>query len=273
MVLKRPPLHQRSLRCCWARNVDGSPCCKDLGTLVSRPEQLPYCERHLRLGDEAFQVRAHPNPDLGKVLCARTALPAGYRLVYWGRQCMDTKKFIEGWARHLRGESSDGQGFFPEALPMADGTLKEKDYILDTEMGVAVHPGASRAMCRGSIAQYASMPGPDEDANLAALPAGDFPRAQLVGQRLAGVCLATLEPVAAGTQVAWFYVRGNRGLSNRWLRKKGGVKPVNMGWPRAPLPPRQASVTRASAKKTKKHNRPRATLKKRTAAQVSRGGG
>ena len=44
---------------------------------------VPYCERHLKSGDDALKVYQHPK-GFGKILVARFNLPKGYRMVYHG---------------------------------------------------------------------------------------------------------------------------------------------------------------------------------------------
>jgi len=65
--------------CCWAHTAGGARC----AAAVPRGA-VPYCRRHLSAGDGALRAARHPNAVLGSVLVARRALPAGYRLAFWG---------------------------------------------------------------------------------------------------------------------------------------------------------------------------------------------
>ena len=59
--MPKSPLTQPSWRdrgTCWATTKAGLPCGK---RACSKPESsgIPYCARHMRVGDEAFQVVEH----------------------------------------------------------------------------------------------------------------------------------------------------------------------------------------------------------------------
>ena len=86
--MPKSPLTQPSWRdrgTCWATTKAGLPCGRPA---CSKPESsgIPYCTRHMRVGDEAFQVVEHDeHPEIfGKILIARHPIPKNYRLVYWG---------------------------------------------------------------------------------------------------------------------------------------------------------------------------------------------
>ena len=86
--MPKSPLTQPSWRdrgTCWATTKAGLPCGRPA---CSKPESsgIPYCARHMRVGDEAFQVVEHDeHPEIfGKILIARHPIPKNYRLVYWG---------------------------------------------------------------------------------------------------------------------------------------------------------------------------------------------
>lgn len=109
------------------------------GEVIQCPEcvpmgSVPYCTKHLENGDPAVKAVEHETiPELGKVLIATRDLPKGYRLIFWGT-------FSE-WN--------------PE-LPMSDFAME-----------ILPHCGViDPTKHKGSMAQYAACPGPDESRNL-----------------------------------------------------------------------------------------------------------
>merc|ERR1711879_139357 len=92
-------------------------------------DAVPYCRKHMRLGDPAVRVAEHPKA--GKILVAARALPKGYRLALWGRRKRkkDVSKKAQEWA-----------------------------FIVDT--GHMLDPTTEK----GSMVQYCACPGPNERA-------------------------------------------------------------------------------------------------------------
>ena len=122
---------------CWATTKSGKPCKK---RACSLPESsgIPYCRRHMEVGDEAFEVVDHDVcPEIfGKILIARHEIPKNYRLVYWGKLCRNSE---------LKSSAHDHMiEFCPNAYSdQSRGTIDPTVYS-------------------GSIAQYAATNGPGE---------------------------------------------------------------------------------------------------------------
>ncbi|CAL57101.1 unnamed product [Ostreococcus tauri] len=82
----RPPMRlngaqSRGAAHCWATRADGEPCARPSTSTC----EIPYCDFHLKRGDEALEVRAHPSLG-GKILVAARDLPRGYKTVYLGER-------------------------------------------------------------------------------------------------------------------------------------------------------------------------------------------
>ena len=101
---------------------------------------VPYCEKHLELGDDALKVYMHPK-GFGKILVARFNLPKGYRMVYHG-------------VRRSTGSDDDLD-------PDEDRTL----WFYPTPGG-DVNGYLDPTNCPGSVLQFAANGGPGEVANL-----------------------------------------------------------------------------------------------------------
>jgi len=101
---------------------------------------VPYCEKHLKLGDDALKVYMHPK-GFGKILVARFNLPKGYRMVYHG-------------LRRSTGSDADLD-------PDEDRTL----WFYPTPGG-DVNGYLDPTTCSGSLLQFAANGGPGEVANL-----------------------------------------------------------------------------------------------------------
>eukprot|EP00438_Fugacium_kawagutii_P029875 Skav201997 [mRNA] locus=scaffold269:219106:219549:+ [translate_table: standard] len=105
-----------------------------------RASPVPYCEKHLKRGDDALRVYQHPK-GYGKILVARFNLPKGYRMVYHG----------------------DGQttGKDPSLDPDEDRTL-----WFYPGPGSPVNGYLDPSHCPGSVLQFAANGGPGEVANI-----------------------------------------------------------------------------------------------------------
>lgn len=171
---------------------------------------VPLCPMHLELGDPSLQTVQHENPELGTVLVAARDLPAGYRLVYWGT--------LTHWKPDFDG---------------ADHALE----LGSNHVGV-IDPTPHR----GSLAQYASSPGPDESRNLAhvkGLIYGACNNAYHASKKhctcnVGSICgreLHLVEPTPKNTLLLWHYRKGSEWFAAR------GIERRNVGMPGFPAPP------------------------------------
>ena len=122
---------------CWATNRQGKPCGKP-SCKSAEASGIPYCSRHLRVGDEAFFPVDHDErPDIfGKILVCRFPIPKNYKLIYWGNLCRD----------HEVPKSAEDHTiqFCPNVYSdMSRGTIDPTPY-------------------KGSVAQFAATVGPGE---------------------------------------------------------------------------------------------------------------
>jgi|EP00945_MAST-04E_sp_MAST-4E-sp1_P004479 hypothetical protein len=127
---------------CWASTKKGKPC----GKPTCKSEEasgIPYCKRHLEIGDEAFIPVDHDVcPEIfGKLLIARFPIKKNYRVVYWGKL----------WRNNKVPKSADDHTieFCPnEYSDQCRGTIDPTPYP-------------------GSVAQFAACNGPGECVNMA----------------------------------------------------------------------------------------------------------
>mmetsp|Transcript_70712 Transcript_70712/g.188577 ORF Transcript_70712/g.188577 Transcript_70712/m.188577 type:complete len:302 (+) Transcript_70712:637-1542(+) len=203
-----PPEHQRSIKTCWACNRDGTPCCKPSANPEKRAEKsasgnllyVPYCTRHLRVGDEAVEHFEHPTkPYVGNILVARKALPVGYRLVYWGERKRCTFSLMD-----------------------------QDDRIIDFYYGQKQQGALDPGPYRGCVMQFAASPGPEEWATVA-VTSTHF---GAMDSQIVGRMYVVVRPIPKGGQLAHHY-------GGQWFRDRE-IDPVNVGTSKHPLPPRIA---------------------------------
>jgi hypothetical protein len=138
--LKQPA--QNKIDECWASSSKGTPCRKR----CCRKDGIPYCPLHFRGGDDIVEVVQHDtNPEIfGKLLIAKTTIPKGYKFVYWGNLLRQ---------REVRAAAEDHMiGFMPNKY-----STQRRGLIDPTP-----HP-------KGSVLQFAAMPGPGECVNLTSM--------------------------------------------------------------------------------------------------------
>lgn len=150
---------------CWATRLDGTPCeCK-----VPKDSNIPFCEHHLKHGDDALIVMDHPeNHAVGKILIARFDLPKGYKMVYWGNRVR--------W-RGCKGE--------------------------DRAMSFLVNGGVIDPIdCTGQQLQFMACPGPGERVNTKCT---DTCFGKTYDTRLVGREIVTTEDVPKNHQLLQWY--------------------------------------------------------------------
>lgn len=176
-----------SAKRCWATTLDGSPCQDE-----RLPTCLPYCARHLEVGDEAFRKVQHTDPRLGNILVARFPLPARYYAAFWGR-CVPSAK------------ASGGQR-----------PVGSQDYVMEFDDDRNIDP----TDYPGSVLQYAACPGPDELDNI--VYADESAMADLgcdsdfTDGSLAGIVMVTRREVCLDEQVLMAY-EADEAKTARWF--------------------------------------------------------
>jgi len=175
---------------CWAVTAEGKACEERCGL----PGKLPYCSKHLRVGDEAFVKVLHPDPSIGHILVARVSLPVGYYAVFWGH-----------------------------CVPSRTSTRREKshDYLMEFDDDRNIDPTAFP----GSVLQFAACPGPDELDNLvygaissdhsSCTGLSDF-----VDPPHVGIVMVTRRPVSPGEQLLLAY-ETNESKTAQWFQQAG----------------------------------------------------
>ena len=151
---------------CWATDAEtGQPCT----SRSAEGSNLPYCERHRRIGDGAIQVLDHPeNHAVGKIVVANIDLPKGYKFVYWGKRCR--------W-RGCKGEDR-AMSFRPN--------------------GGVIDPTG----CEGQQVQFMACPGPSERSNIKCT---DVCFGKTYDTSLVGREIETSEPVKKNHQLLQWY--------------------------------------------------------------------
>jgi len=122
--------HFLSSGLCIATDLTCKPCASAVGAAG-----VPYCKRHMNIGDPSFKVVKHPLA--GKILVAARTLPKGYRIALWGPQRRKKEMSAEGmeWAFHIT-----------------------KQWMIDP------------TSCKGSLVQFCPCAGPNEAAALLTTP-------------------------------------------------------------------------------------------------------
>ena len=163
---------------CWALDKSGTPCEKK----AQKKCPVPYCAKHLRVGDDAFSTREHPL-GIGKILIANFDLPKNYKMVYFG-----TRK------------------------PVRKLNKLRKDYMLSFWQGGGVIDPQDCPV--SSKLQYMSNPGPAERSNVTCTDRmfGDTRDEGIVGREY-----KTTEFIPKGTQMLQFY--GPQWFASRDMEK------------------------------------------------------
>ena len=163
---------------CWALDKSGTPCEKK----AQKRCPVPYCAKHLRVGDDAFSTREHPL-GIGKILIANFDLPKNYKMVYFG-----TRK------------------------PVRKLNKLRKDYMLSFWQGGGVIDPQDCPV--SSKLQYMSNPGPAERSNVTCTDRmfGDTRDEGIVGREY-----KTTEFIPKGTQMLQFY--GPQWFASRDMEK------------------------------------------------------
>jgi len=163
---------------CWALDKSGTPCEKK----AQKKCPVPYCSKHLRVGDDAFSTREHPL-GIGKILIANFDLPKNYKMVYFG-----TRK------------------------PVRKLNKLRKDYMLSFWKGGGVIDPQDCPV--SSKLQYMSNPGPAERSNVTCTDRmfGDTRDEGIVGREY-----KTTEFIPKGTQMLQFY--GPQWFASRDMEK------------------------------------------------------
>ena len=163
---------------CWALDKSGTPCEKK----AQKKCPVPYCSKHLRVGDDAFSTREHPL-GIGKILIANFDLPKNYKMVYFG-----TRK------------------------PVRKLNKLRKDYMLSFWQGGGVIDPQDCPV--SSKLQYMSNPGPAERSNVTCTDRmfGDTRDEGIVGREY-----KTTEFIPKGTQMLQFY--GPQWFASRDMEK------------------------------------------------------
>ncbi len=163
---------------CWALDKTGTPCEKK----TQKKCPVPYCSKHLRIGDDAFSTREHPL-GIGKILIANYDLPKNYKMVYFG-----TRK------------------------PVRKLNKLRKDYMLSFWKGGGVID--PQDCPKSSKLQYMSNPGPAERSNVTCTDRmfGDTRDEGIVGREY-----KTTEFIPKGTQMLQFY--GPQWFASRDMEK------------------------------------------------------
>ena len=197
---------QRGGQCCtqcWAHSKAGQRC-----TQVPAGS-VPYCAHHLRFGDGALEKVRHPDARIGFCLVARQALPAGYKVAFWGER--------------TRAQTIDVDD---RCLQYLSGAKRRNpNGVIDP----AGYPG--------SLGQFMNAPSPRE------LPTARRTRTYFGAHNdggLVGQALETTVPLAKGAQLAFPY-------DNEWWRIRGLAR-LDAGCDRYPLPRRDAGRRRGAAR-------------------------
>ena len=163
---------------CWALDKSGTPCEKK----AQKKCPVPYCSKHLRVGDDAFSTREHPL-GIGKILIANFDLPKNYKMVYFG-----TRK------------------------PVRKLNKLRKDYMMSFWQGGGVIDPQDCPV--SSKLQYMSNPGPAERSNVTCTDRmfGDTRDEGIVGREY-----KTTEFIPKGTQMLQFY--GPQWFASRDMEK------------------------------------------------------
>ena len=163
---------------CWSLDKSGTPCEKK----AQKKCPVPYCAKHLRVGDDAFSTREHPL-GIGKILIANFDLPKNYKMVYFG-----TRK------------------------PVRKLNKLRKDYMLSFWKGGGVIDPQDCPV--SSKLQYMSNPGPAERSNVTCTDRmfGDTRDEGIVGREY-----KTTEFIPKGTQMLQFY--GPQWFASRDMEK------------------------------------------------------
>ena len=163
---------------CWSLDKSGTPCEKK----AQKKCPVPYCAKHLRVGDDAFSTREHPL-GIGKILIANFDLPKNYKMVYFG-----TRK------------------------PVRKLNKLRKDYMLSFWQGGGVIDPQDCPV--SSKLQYMSNPGPAERSNVTCTDRmfGDTRDEGIVGREY-----KTTEFIPKGTQMLQFY--GPQWFASRDMEK------------------------------------------------------
>ena len=163
---------------CWALDKSGTPCEKK----AQKKCPVPYCAKHLWVGDDAFSTTEHPL-GIGKILIANFDLPKNYKMVYFG-----TRK------------------------PVRKLNKLRKDYMLSFWQGGGVIDPQDCPV--SSKLQYMSNPGPAERSNVTCTDRmfGDTRDEGIVGREY-----KTTEFIPKGTQMLQFY--GPQWFASRDMEK------------------------------------------------------
>lgn len=190
---------------CIAHCSNGFRCPRAVQTSFSTRHKacpVPYCERHLKSGDDALKVYQHPK-GFGKILVARFNLPKGYRMVYHG-------------LRQTTGSD-------PELDPDEDRTL-----WFYPAPGFEVNGYLDPSRCPGSVLQFAANGGPQEVANIRQNDRSFGHRNGSYG----GMEYEASMPIPAGTQLVHNY-------GSEWWKDRPELKRSNVGTDRFPAPKRK----------------------------------
>ena len=200
---------------CWATNSRGNPCGKKCSTR-KEASGIPYCDRHLKVGDEAFKSIMHDEqPEIfGQILIAKFPIPRNYKLIYWGKL----------WRSKDVPTSADDHtiDFCPnEYSDRVYGTIDPTPYS-------------------GSIAQFASCVGPGELRNMApdSIHFGDWGKNRTP---CAGRVYKITKDIPIGHQVVHDYGAG-------WMEDRN-IKRLNSGTKKHPVGKREPRKPRGEKRK------------------------
>jgi hypothetical protein len=195
---------------CWAHTRAAQRCRAPV-----EPGAVPYCSLHRRCGDGALRRVSHPRLQLGSALVARFALPAGYRLCFWG----------DRRPRRITPSGADD-----------DRTLQFLSGRERMNPNGAIDP----SLYECSLGQWMNAPGPSELATVRPVHSSFFGchnSSALVGQEF-----VLTRPLLPNQQLAFSY-------SSEWWRRRPALRRLAAGCGRYPLPPRprkrRAAVSRA----------------------------
>uniref|UniRef100_A0A7S1BZ69 SET domain-containing protein n=1 Tax=Corethron hystrix TaxID=216773 RepID=A0A7S1BZ69_9STRA len=188
------------------------------------PVPIPYCRACLRTGDVGALCVVTPRPEAGKCLVARTDLPRGYRMAFFGRRgrcppCSVDDRAISYYPPNRR----TGRNTAPGGGGAAERRLVQTNYN-----------GVLRPEGTGDIIQYAACPGPGERQNMRST----FQYWGVRNGHLGGLEFVTTEKVKAGTQLCHWY-------GNGWFVDRG-LKRLDVGTDDYPVPKRKRKLSSKS---------------------------
>ena len=223
---------------CWATTKAGQPCGKPA---CRKPESsgIPYCARHMRVGDEAFKVVEHDtHPEIfGKILVARHEVPKNYRIIYWGALRRESEvKDKDAGSDHMI-------SFCPNAYSdQSRGTIDPSSY-------------------EGAVAQYAATNGPGELISMTPEYGhfGDWGKKRTV---CAGRTYRFVRNLPKGMQVTHDYGGG-------WMEDRG-IKKLRVG---TELYPTMRRGQGGGAQKKKAHKSDEGNKRKRAAPGAAKAKG